>query len=96
MLALRPDIVEAVWQAVAGHLPEREEKAHPLGCHRGAYRTATASRRSCSASSPGAAGTSQAALAKAGRRRFDDGATNGSWPGSSRASSPRRCMPMTE
>jgi putative transposase len=35
MLALRPDIVEAVWQAVAGHLPEREEKAHPLGCHRG-------------------------------------------------------------
>ena len=34
MLALRPDIVEAVWQAVAGHLPEREEKAHPLGCHR--------------------------------------------------------------
>ncbi len=35
MLALRPDIVEAVWQAVAGHLPEREKKAHPLGCHRG-------------------------------------------------------------
>lgn len=35
MLALRPDIVEAVWQAVAGHLPEREEKPHPLGCHRG-------------------------------------------------------------
>jgi transposase len=34
MLALRPDIVEAVWQAVAGHLPEREEKPHPFGCHR--------------------------------------------------------------
>ena len=34
MLALRPDIVEAVWQAVASHLPERENKPHPLGCHR--------------------------------------------------------------
>ena len=30
MLALRPDIVEAVWQAVAGHLPVREEKPPAL------------------------------------------------------------------
>ena len=34
MLALRPDIVEAVWQAFSGHLPERRETPHPLGCHR--------------------------------------------------------------
>ena len=27
----RPDIVEAVWQAVAGELPEPKEKSHPLG-----------------------------------------------------------------
>src|SRR5487761_2269723 len=34
MLALRPDIVEAVWQAFSGHLPKRTSKPHPLGCHR--------------------------------------------------------------
>ena len=35
MLALDPDVVEAAWQAFHGHLPEREEPPHPLGCHRG-------------------------------------------------------------
>jgi transposase len=34
MLALNPVVVEAVWQAFAAYLPERKEKAHPLGCHR--------------------------------------------------------------
>ena len=34
MLALSPAVVEAVWQAFAAYLPEREEKPHPLGCHR--------------------------------------------------------------
>lgn len=34
MLALRPDVVEAVWQAFQAHLPEREPPPHPLGCHR--------------------------------------------------------------
>jgi len=34
MLALRPDIVEAVWQAFSGHLPKRTSRPHPLGCHR--------------------------------------------------------------
>jgi transposase len=34
MLALNPVVVEAVWQAIAAYLPEREEKPHPLGCHR--------------------------------------------------------------
>jgi transposase len=34
MLALDPDIVDAVWQAFAAYLPERGETTHPLGCHR--------------------------------------------------------------
>ena len=34
MLALDPDVVEAVWQAFAAYLPERAEPTHPLGCHR--------------------------------------------------------------
>lgn len=34
MLALSPAVVEAVWQAFVAYPPEREEKAHPLGCHR--------------------------------------------------------------
>ena len=34
MLALSPGVVEAVWQAFVAYLPEREEKPHPLGCHR--------------------------------------------------------------
>ena len=34
MLALNPAVVEAVWQALSAYLPEREEKPHPLGCHR--------------------------------------------------------------
>jgi transposase len=34
MLALNPVVVEAVWQAFAAYLPEREEQPHPLGCHR--------------------------------------------------------------
>jgi transposase len=34
MLALNPAAVEAVWQVLSPYLPEREEKPHPLGCHR--------------------------------------------------------------
>jgi hypothetical protein len=34
MLALDPDVVDAVWQAFAAYLPERGENNHPLGCHR--------------------------------------------------------------
>jgi transposase len=34
MLALSPVVVNAVWQAFAAYLPEREKKSHPLGCHR--------------------------------------------------------------
>jgi transposase len=34
MLALDPDVVDAVWQAFAAYLPERVAPSHPLGCHR--------------------------------------------------------------
>jgi transposase len=34
MLALDPDVVDAVWQAFAAYLPKRAETHHPLGCHR--------------------------------------------------------------
>jgi transposase len=34
MLALDPDVVDAVWQAFAAYLPERGQTHHPLGCHR--------------------------------------------------------------
>jgi transposase len=34
MLACSPRVVDAVWQAVQGHLPDRVSPAHPLGCHR--------------------------------------------------------------
>jgi len=34
MLALEPDVVDAIWQSFAAYLPEREETTHPLGCHR--------------------------------------------------------------
>lgn len=32
MRALDPEVVDAVWEAVKGRLPERED-THPLGCH---------------------------------------------------------------
>ena len=32
MRALDPEVVDAVWEAVKGRLPEREDN-HPLGCH---------------------------------------------------------------
>ena len=34
MLALDPDVVDAVWLAFAAYLPERGRTNHPLGCHR--------------------------------------------------------------
>jgi len=34
MLALDPDVVDAVWASFAAYLPERAETEHPLGCHR--------------------------------------------------------------
>ena len=34
MLALDPDVVDAVWASFAAYLPERAESEHPLGCHR--------------------------------------------------------------
>jgi transposase len=34
VLALDPRVVDAVWDAVQGHLPPRPPDPHPLGCHR--------------------------------------------------------------
>jgi transposase len=34
MLALDPDVVDAVWASFAAYLPERVGTEHPLGCHR--------------------------------------------------------------
>lgn len=34
MRALDNGVVQAVWAAIEGHLPERPPDAHPLGCHR--------------------------------------------------------------
>ena len=34
MLAMEPRVVDAVWAAVQGHLPQRPPETHPLGCHR--------------------------------------------------------------
>lgn len=34
MLALDPDVVDAVWASFAAFLPERAATEHPLGCHR--------------------------------------------------------------
>jgi transposase len=34
MLALDPDVVDAVWASFAAYLPEHGETVHPLGCHR--------------------------------------------------------------
>lgn len=34
MLAMEPRVVDAVWNAVEGHLPPRPPDTHPLGCHR--------------------------------------------------------------
>ncbi len=34
MLALDPDVVDAVWQSFAAYLPEQDVCTHPLGCHR--------------------------------------------------------------
>jgi len=34
MLALDPDVVDAVWASFAAYLPERVATEHPLGCHR--------------------------------------------------------------
>lgn len=34
MLALDPRIVEPIWQAIEGRLPQQQERTHPLGCHR--------------------------------------------------------------
>ncbi len=33
MRGLDPEVVEAVWKAVEGRLPVREDN-HPLGCHK--------------------------------------------------------------
>jgi len=90
MLRATSDIVEAVWQAVAGHLPEREEKAHPLGCHRRARPRPGLLRGDPVPPRHGCSWDVAGRLGKGGettlRRRRDDG----SWPGSSRASSPRQ------
>ncbi len=32
MRAFDPEVVDAVWEAVKGRLPDRED-THPLGCH---------------------------------------------------------------
>ena len=34
MLAMEPRVVDALWAAVEPQLPEREQRVHPLGCHR--------------------------------------------------------------
>jgi len=34
MLALDPDVVDAVWASFAAYLPEHGKTRHPLGCHR--------------------------------------------------------------
>jgi transposase len=34
MLALDPDVVDAVWQAFSAYLPPPGVSSHPLGCHR--------------------------------------------------------------
>jgi transposase len=34
MLALDPDVVDAVWQSFAAYLPQPGVSTHPLGCHR--------------------------------------------------------------
>jgi len=34
MLALDPDVVDAIWRAFAAYLPVQEVRTHPLGCHR--------------------------------------------------------------
>ena len=34
MLALDPDVVDAVWLSFVAYLPEHGETDHPLGCHR--------------------------------------------------------------
>ena len=86
MLALRP---EAVWQAVAGHLPEREEKAHPLGCHR---RRVT--DRECFGAIlfrliTGCSWDVAGSLGKGGETTLRRGATSGSQQGSSTPSSRR-------
>lgn len=34
MLALEPNVVDAIWASFAAYLPERGATEHPLGCHR--------------------------------------------------------------
>ena len=34
MLALEPTVVDAIWASFGAYFPERDDTAHPLGCHR--------------------------------------------------------------
>ena len=79
MLALDPVVVDAVWASFAAYLPEHGESNHPLGCHRPGFLTETASKRSSSASSPGAHGMWPDGSARGARRRFGVDVTSG-WP----------------